>query len=141
MSYEPISITASKTLATSDSGALLVVSAAAGLTLTLPAASGTGRTFDILVGTTVTSNSVIVQVASASDTMTGVCVNAADGGDTAVAFETTATTDTITMNGTTTGGVKGDRIELIDAESGLWSVRIVGSATGLTEATPFSAAV
>jgi hypothetical protein len=138
--YEPISLTASTTLGNVHIGALLVVSAAAGLTLTLPAASGTGRTFDILVGTTVTSNSVIVQVASASDTMTGVCVNAADAGDAALAFETAATTDTITMNGTTTGGVKGDRIELIDAESGLWSVRVVGSATGL-EATPFSAAV
>jgi hypothetical protein len=140
MSYEPISITASKTLATSDAETLLVVDAAAGLTLTLPAASGTGRTYSILVNTTVTSNSVIVQAASASDTMTGTCLNAQDGADTAVMFETAATTDTITMNGTTTGGIKGDRIVLKDAASGVWAVSVVGSATGI-EATPFSAAV
>ena len=48
---------------------------------------------------------------------------------------------TITLNGTTTGGVnKGDWIELEDIASGVWGV--AGTITGSgTEATPFSAAV
>ena len=140
MSYEPKAITASRTLTPSDAGAVLVVNAAAGLTLTLPAAAGTGMEFEIVIGTTVTSNSVVIAVANGSDTMTGSARVAQDAGDTAVAFEAGSTADTITLNGTTTGGIKGDRIMLADIADNLWSVHIVSSATG-TEATPFSAAV
>lgn len=137
----PIAVTASTSL-TRDvhSGTTVVVNAAAGLTLTLPASSGKGDEYEIVIGTTVTSNSVIVKVANATDVMTGVAMNAADAGDTLVAYETASTSDTITMNGTTTGGIKGDRIRLKDVSSGLWSVSVVGSASG-TEATPFSATV
>lgn len=140
MAYNPVAVTASTTLNPSHVGATVVVNAAAGLTLTLPAASGTGYEYDVLIGTTVTSNSVIIQVANASDVMTGNALNAADAGDTAVMFETAAASDTITMNGTTTGGIKGDRVVLKDVAANLWAVNVRGSATG-TEATPFSAAV
>ena len=44
------------------------------------------------------------------------------------------------MNGSTTGGIAGDIVELEDIATNLWSVKVLGSATG-TEATPFSAAV
>lgn len=140
MSYEPIAVTASATLADVHEGTTVVVNAAAGLTLTLPASSGTGKEFDVLIGTTVTSNSVIIQVANASDVMTGAAVVAQDSADTAVMFETASTSDTITMNGSTTAGIKGDRVKLKDVASNLWAVTMIASATG-TEATPFSAAV
>lgn len=136
----PINITAStRTLTKDDAGAFITVNRAAGSTLTLPSATGTGRWYRIFVGTTITSNNLVVQVTT-TDIMAGVALNAADGGDTLVAFETAADSDTITMNGTTKGGIKGDWIELDDVASGVWHVKIVGSATG-TEATPFSAAV
>lgn len=138
--YAPKNFTASATLKRSDADTVLTVNAAAGLTLTLPAAAGTGDTYTIVIGTTVTSNSVLVKVANASDTMRGVAVVAQDAGDTAVAFEAGATADTITMNGTTLGGLLGDRIILIDVATNLWSVNIIAAATG-TEATPFSATV
>lgn len=137
---EPIAVTASTTLNTSHSGTTVVVNAAAGLTLTLPAATGAGYEYDILVGTTAATGSYVVQAASASDVMTGVAVFAADGGDSTVAFETAATSDTITLNGSTKGGIKGDRIKLKDVAAGLWAVNIIGSATG-SEVTPFSADV
>lgn len=140
MAYEPIAVTASRTLGTSEQGTSVAVDAAAGLTLTLPAASGTGYEYDVWVKTTVTSNNLVIQVANSTDVMSGVCLTAQDGGDTIVAFETAASSDTITMNGTTKGGIKGDRIVLKDVASGNWAVRITCSATG-TEATPFSAAV
>ncbi len=137
----PIAVTASTTLSRDvHAGTTVVVNAAAGLTLTLPASTGKGDEYEIVIGTTVTSNSIITKVANATDVMTGVAMNAADGGDTAVAFETASTSDTITMNGTTTGGIKGDRIRLKDIASGLWSVTVIGSASG-SEATPFSASV
>jgi len=138
--YAPKNFTASATLRRSDADTVLTVNAAAGLTLTLPAAAGTGDTYTIVIGTTVTSNSVLVKVANASDTMRGVAVVAQDAGDTAVAFEAGATADTITMNGSTLGGLLGDRIILTDVATNLWSVNIIAAATG-TEATPFSATV
>lgn len=140
MAYEPIAVTASTTLAPRHNGATVVVNAAAGATLTLPAATGTGYEYDILIGTTVTSNSVVIQVANATDVMTGGALVMADGGSSVVGWETASTSDTITMDGSTTGGIKGDRIKLKDVASGLWAVQMIASATG-TEATPFSAAV
>lgn len=140
MSYQPIAFTASATLSASHADTILVVNAAAGLTLTLPAASGSGLSFDIMIGTTVTSNSVVVKVANASDVMSGAAFQAADGGATVGAYETAATDDTITFNGSTTGGIKGDRVMLKDAGTNLWSVQVFGAATGV-EATPFSATV
>ena len=140
MSYQPKTFTASATLTASDAGTMLLVSAAAGLTLTLPAASGTGRAFKIVVATTVTSNSVVVKVANATDVMAGLAVSAADGGDSVNGWETASTSDTITLNATTTGGIKGDMIELVDCASGLWSVQMRTASTS-TEATPFSATV
>lgn len=121
-------------------GRTVVLDRAAGVTATLPAATGSGDRYHFVVKTTVTSNANIIQVANASDIMAGHALVAQDGGDTIVAFETAADTDTISGNGTTTGGVKGQSIELVDIAANLWWVRVTGSATG-TEATPFSAAV
>jgi len=140
MSFQPIAVTASTTLDDRQVGAVVVVNAAAGLSLTLPDASGSGRSYEIVIGTTVTSNNVIVQVANAADVMTGVAVLGQDAADTAVLFETAATSDTITLNGSTKGGINGDRIVIKDVGADLWLVQLIGSATG-TEATPFSAAV
>lgn len=142
MPYQPINITAAtlSLVASAHGDATITANRAAGITFTLPASDGKGSYFRIIVGTTITSNSLIVKVANSTDVMTGVAINAADGGDTAVAFETAATSDTITLNGSTTGGIKGDIIECEDVSAGLWSVKVAGSATG-TEATPFSATV
>jgi hypothetical protein len=139
-SYKPITITASTTLDARHDDSPLYIDAAAGLTLTLPASAGNGRRFEIVIGTTVTSNNVIIQAANATDVMQGICQTAQDGGDSAVSFETASTSDTITLNGTTKGGIKGDRITLVDVATGFWQVNMSVSATG-TEATPFSAAV
>jgi len=51
-----------------------------------------------------------------------------------------AASDTITLDGSTTGGILGGQVELQDVASGVFSVVVRGAATG-TEATPFSAAV
>jgi hypothetical protein len=124
----------------SHAGATLVAKRAAGITFTLPAATGTGMKMRIFVSTTITSNNLVVAVASASDVMQGHALLGQDAADTTVLFEAAADSDTITMNGSTKGGIRGDIIELEDVETGVWAVRVTGSATG-TEASPFSAAV
>jgi hypothetical protein len=118
----------------------MVLGVASGATVTLPAASGTGNIYRFFVSTTITSNNYVIQVANGDDTMAGVAIVANDGGDTASIFETAATSDTITLNGTTTGGILGGTIEIQDVASNVFSVVARGAATG-SEATPFSAAV
>lgn len=140
-SYKPYSLTASVVLdRTRHMKTPLVLNAAAGLTVTLPASTGGGDEYEIIVGTTVTSNNDVIKVANSTDIMQGVCWQAADSGSTSNAWEAGATDDTITLNGTTTGGIKGDRILIKDVASGLWAVQMWGAATG-TEATPFSSTV
>lgn len=138
--FAPKNFTASATLSRSDADTILTVNAAAGLTLTLPAAAGLGDMYRIVVGTTVTSNTVVVKVANSSDVMTGLALSAADGGSSVNGWETAASSDTITFDGSTTGGIKGDFIELIDCAANTWAVQVRSSSTG-TEATPFSATV
>jgi hypothetical protein len=118
----------------------MVFDIASGATVTLPAASGTGNVYKFFVKTTVTSNSYKIQVANANDTMAGVAIVANDSDNSASIFETAAASDTITLDGTTTGGILGGTIEIQDVASNIFSVVTRGAATG-TEATPFSAAV
>ena len=121
-------------------GTPIVLSRAAGVTATLPAATGSGNAYEFLVATTVTSNDYIIEVANATDVMTGTAILFADGGDTVVGFATAGTSDTITMDGTTTGGITGAKVKVTDIASGQWFVEVISDASG-TEATPFSAAV
>lgn len=138
-SYKPIAITASATLdRRRHAGTTTVVNAAAGLTVTLPAASGKGDEYTIFVGTTVTSNAVLIKTANASDIMQGVVGVATDIAG--VTCPTAADTDTISLNGSTTGGVKGSFVVLRDVATNVWDVSGGLVSTG-TEATPFSATV
>lgn len=107
---------------------------AAGVTVTMPAATGTGNIYRLFVGTTTTPNIIINR--AGSDTFHGMVYQLADGGSTLNAYECAGAV-AITLNGTTTGGIKGDQFEFQDVASGTW--RIIGhtSATG-TEATPVS---
>lgn len=131
--------TATVTLGDAHVGRPVVFNKADGITATLPAATGSGKRFEIIVGTTFSGGSGVIQVVG-NDTMTGQQIALQDGGDTLVAFETAADSDTITLNGTTKGGIKGDRVLLTDIAADLWHVQIINAATG-TEASAFSAAV
>ena len=130
-----------RTLTAADAGKIIQLDTAAGTTITLPAAEGTGNEFGFVTTVIATSNSHIVKVANATDVMSGalIVVDNADG--TATIFGTVAASDTITLNRTTTGSVKiGELFWLKDVKAGYWSVNGMVIATG-SEATPFSAAV
>ena len=124
----------------------LVLTRAAGVVATLPAASGTGNNYKFYVDTTVTTNAYVVQVANATDVMTGVAFGSDDeaaltGTPTAIdMWVAGATSDTLTMDGSTRGGLKGNYVEILDIAAGLFHVKAVLTQTG-TEVTPFSAAV
>jgi hypothetical protein len=124
--------------AATHEGRVVTLNRAAGIVATLPAATGSGGRYRFIVGTTFTGDGIIK--VTGNDTMTGLALVAQDGGDTSVTFETAADSDTITLNGTTTGGLKGADVEVIDVAADLWFANVRTAATG-TEATPFSATV
>lgn len=124
---------------TTHESKLVTVNKADGVAITLPEATGGGAKYTFLIGTTITSSATTIKV-TGDDIMTGVAIICNDSDASVSGFETGATDDTITFNGTTTGGIKGDLVELIDVAANTWYVRVNGSATG-SEATPFSATV
>ena len=142
LSTPPVSITGATLTCTKDvhAGRTTVISAVAGCAVTLPAATGTGSVYRFIIGSTITSNSTTIKVANATDVMTGRAFVVSDNTAAVLGFATAAASDTITLNGTTLGGIVGDHIEIIDAITGTFAVRVFTAATG-TEATPFSATV
>ncbi len=139
----PVSITSAT--ATLDretyAGRTILLNRAAGISVTLPPATGTGDVYEFIVQTTFTGAAEI-KVANASDIMTGTAILFQDSADTVVGFATGATADTVDLfeTGNTTGGIKGARVTLKDIATNLWYVNYVSDAAG-TEATPFTATV
>jgi len=133
-------VTAATLTVTADTynGQTIGLSRAAGITVTLPAATGTNAVYKFLVETTVTSNNNIIQVANATDVISG-SLNVA--GTTGTVFGTLPASDTITMNGSTKGGVAGSYVELTDVETGIFVITSGGLIGSGTVVTPFSAAV
>lgn len=125
---------------TLHNGRIVNLNKITGIAVTLPVSTGDGSWFRFYIGATITSVGTTIKVADAATIMQGRCVQLADGGDTVNGYETASDTDTITLDGTTKGGLVGDFIELIDVATGVWYVRILEAATG-SEATPFSATV
>lgn len=125
-------------------GRITMLSLLAGFTAVLPPAIGSGVIYRVHVGIVRTSNNYIIRVANGDDNMEGaVTLIDTDSVDNeATGFVTTSnTSDTITIDGTTTGGLTiGDWVELLDAAPNVWHVRGQLSGSG-SISTPFSAAV
>lgn len=128
-----VDATASTLSVTADdhSGKLVTLNRAAGIAVTLPAATGSGAVYRFYVGTAVTSNSTTIKVANADDTMVGHVLSTLAAGGTTFGETAQGTDDTITMNGTTTGGLVGSYIECVDHEENVWRVfgLLAGSGT------------
>ena len=114
-------------------------SAVAGPGADLNNQSNIGSTFEIFSSITKTG-SLIVKVANANDVMIGSAILIDDTADNVVGFETVAASDTITLNGSTTGGVTFSKIVCTAISSTQWKVEVTSACTG-TPATPFSATV
>ena len=110
-------------------------------TATLPDATGSGAVFRFIVGAVNTSNHVVT-VPDANNTLKG-SVNILDNDANAqTAYAASGTDDTLTLNGTTTGGQIGDWVELVDIAADTWAIRgQLLVPAGSNVADPFSAAV
>lgn len=145
----PVSVTgAAVTLGPTHVGRTVVLNRAAGIAVTLPAATGSGDEYTLVVGTTFTA-AATVAVVDGTDFMIGVAQMGIDGGSavphqypTANSGVLATESDTISLFGTANsqGGFKGAQVYLTDIALDTWNVLYISDAAG-TEATPFSAAV
>ena len=120
------------------SGKWIALDTAAGTTITLPAATGTGNVFHFIVTVTATTNSHIIKVANATDEFRGYVVQDASEATAPNIFWAADDDDTITLNRTTTGlAAQGEYFCVIDGVSGVFFVQGYSQASGI-EATPFS---
>ena len=151
----PPKILTSKTLQTASGGALdttattltvtqalhggrtVTISSAAPIAITLPQATGTGTTYKFQIQVAATGTSHTISHANATDVMQGVAWALTTASANVVGYGTTATSNTISLNGTTLGGVVGDIVEITDVKTGFFSVKLFTSPTGTT-ATPVS---
>jgi hypothetical protein len=142
MPASPVATTATTLAVTAaaHAGRTVVVNSTAAIAVTLPQALGTGNKYKFFIGVAATATSHTIKVANATDVMAGYAFCVTTTSDNAEGFKTSATSDTITLNGTTLGGVVGDTVEIEDVKTGVFSVRLCTAPTG-TEATPFSATV
>lgn len=128
--------------ATAVIGGTYLLGAAAGSTLTLPAATGSGGLIRAIVSTTVTSNSHKVLAASSSDNMQGVVISqktSTPSGWGALLSQTFHSLQMPAAGSNPQGGTQGDLFELRDIAANVWQVN--GTITsGGTVATPFSTA-
>lgn len=109
------------TEATHDGKVIVLNHTGASSTATLPAATGSGARITFIVGTVNTSSHIIT--VTGDDTLKG-SLNILDADSTAqTAYALSGTDDTITLNGTTTGGQVGDWIECVDIAADVWAVR------------------
>lgn len=138
----PISITSSTVTLDPEihAGRPVILNRAAGIAVVLPPATGSGAPYQLIVGTTFTAASTIK--VTGDDIMKGTAILFQDSADTVVGFATASDSDTITLwaTGSTTGGIAGEEVILIDMAADTWFVKLVSDAAG-TEATPFSATV
>ena len=131
---------ATLTVTAAMAGTTQVLRKASGIAVTLPAATGTGNKFTFVIGTTITSVGTTIKVANATDIMQGRAYVISDNSAAVLGYVAGASDDTITFDGTTTGGYLGDSVEITDISAGIFQVLIFSKATG-TEATPFSETV
>lgn len=134
---EVIAAGSAKTLVAGDSGAVVLLDTAAGSTVTLPAPVA-GMYFDVAVSTSVTSNSHIVQTDAATTFIGGGINQIIDASGTSEGqFADPTATVTITMNGTTTGGLIGTTMRFHAISSTVWNITGLVASSG-TLTTPFT---
>jgi len=119
-------------------GRIVTANHTTGFAITLPEATGTGNEYRIFYGTTVASGSATIVAPSASTSFVGGCSISTDIAG--VTIICNVADDTVTMSGSTTGGIKGTNFKFTDVASGLFMVEGFLCASG-SEADPFSAGV
>lgn len=139
---DPVTIAVTTTFQVTDlfHQRIIVANLAGTVTIQLPNAVGSGMELGVIVGTNSAGHTTIVQRGITGDRFQGSVFIGIDTNNTGKVFQASTTTNanTLTLNGTTTGGVSvGDAVYFTDMATGIWAVQgtVVGSGS---IATPFS---
>lgn len=132
----PVSVTGAGALSqASNAGMINVINSAAGIAITLPAATGTGDVYRCIIGTSVTSGSTTI-TAAGSDKFYGVVLQS-KAATTVANYNATGSSSIFTMDGSTKGGLVGDEIVFVDIGSAKWALKAHIQGTGVI-ASPLS---
>ncbi len=138
----PVALTATAAMtALLNSGRLNYVTGTDAAAYTLPEATGTGDEYTFVMGEVNTNGTTFVGADTANVNIYG-CINILDMDSNAqTAYFGAAGDDTITFNGTTSGGQIGDKITFTDLATDVWTVHgNVLCAAGSNVADMFSSA-
>lgn len=130
---------ATVTLTKDQFGAVVLFDRAAGIVFTLPA-NTPGGWFDFFVTVTITGGAAKVITAAGTELLVGTIFNTdTDSSDAIASWKSLVATSNIavSMNGTTTGGIKGDWLRFTCLNSTTWNVSGFTLGTS-TVATPFA---
>jgi hypothetical protein len=131
--------------AATHNGKTVVLNRAAGIAVTLPAATGSGARYRFVVGTalaaaTTDSTDVTFSVTDNDIFYGGILVQ--DTGDSDIAtpelFTAAANSNKITLSTDSAGGAVGDFVEVEDIATDKWAVKGVFAAGAADPVTPFS---
>lgn len=130
---------ATRTLNETESNSLCLFDRAAGIVYTLPTAPKIGTFFDFVVSTTITSNAAKVITGAGTELLIGGYTNVdTDTANAVAAFTANGTTHvSVSMNGTTTGGILGTKLRFTCLSSTKWMVEGIVQGNG-TVATAFA---
>lgn len=127
-----VDVTASSTLSKNQTGSLVVLANAAGLTVTLPTA-GRGLEYDFVIKTAITGAAGYYTIDAGTYSIRGAVTSGASNGT--AKSQATAAASTVVL-GTINGGAVGTRIKLVCDEDGVWNA--TGSAIGSGDTTVFA---
>jgi hypothetical protein len=134
-----VALTASATLTKEEHGGrIITLSKADGMTVTLPAATGSGTVYRFVVITASTSNAYKIS-AGTSKFMGTAFMDDGDGESANGWTSSFASNDFINLGGTSnaTGGAQGAYVQITDIGTGAYHALVFDSQSG-TEATPFA---
>ena len=123
---------ATRTLNETESGSTCLFDRAAGIVYTLPTAPTPGTFFDFIVTTTITSNAAKVITGAGTELLIGGYMNVdTDTSNAVAAFTGNGSTHvSVSMNGTTTGGILGTKLRFTCLSSTRWMVEGIVQGSG-----------
>lgn len=130
---------ATRTLNANETDSLIILDRAAGIVVTLPTAAP-GLEFEFMVSVTNTTPSYKIITSVGTELLVGQILGCdTDTSDAVAIWKSLVATSNIavTMNGTTTGGIKGDKIKFTCLNATTWVVDGYVNSNG-TVATPFA---
>jgi hypothetical protein len=128
---------ATRTLKASDSGGVFLWDAATGVSYTLPVPAA-GMRFTFVATVSVTSNAHAIATDAATTFIGGAIQQVIDTSGTSEGQVGDATSDvTISMNGSTTGGLIGTQIDVVALSATTWSATGLVVSSG-TLSTPYA---